>query len=278
LDIQEFIKKVSQMDSSSIYRLPTEAEWEYVCRSGSSAAFSNGDLINIECHKDNRLDEIAWYRCNSEGKTHPVGQKVPNDWGIYDMHGNVSEWCQDVYVTNYAQIIYGEVEDLDIIADRVSRNCSYDDTAVSCRSAARVNFQPDVRSSVIGFRLVREPLYYKIKMPPSGEKLKISDKTEKELETVQTEEPDQPGNLEKKNGFTLQVAAMKNKKNADQMMAQLEEKGYAANILRVEMAEKGTWFIIRIGTYKSVEEAKKMQMNLVEDSIQSIIVKNLDSD
>jgi formylglycine-generating enzyme required for sulfatase activity len=135
--------------------------------------FSNGDLTNFQCHKDNKLEEIAWYHCNSQGKTHPVGQKVPNHWGIYDMHGNVSEWCQDVYVTNYAQILFGEVEDLDLIADRVSRNCSYNDTAVSCRSAARVNIKPNVRSNAIGFRLVREPLYYKIKMLPGGENLKI---------------------------------------------------------------------------------------------------------
>jgi len=173
VDIQNFINRLSRMDSSSKYRLPTEAEWEYVCRSGSSTGFSNGDSINLECHKDNSLDEIAWYHCNSESKTHPVGQKNPNDWGIYDMHGNVSEWCQDVYVTNYAKILKDELEDIDPIADKVGRNCSYDDTAVSCRSAARMNFKPNARSSVIGFRLVREPLYYKIKMQPSAEKLKI---------------------------------------------------------------------------------------------------------
>ena len=275
VDVQIFIKKLDQMDSISKYRLPTEAEWEFVCRSGSSTAFSNGDFISFECQTDNKLDEIAWYHCNSQGQTHPVAKKTPNSWGVYDMHGNVSEWCQDVYVTNYAQILSGEVEDPDFIADRVSRNCSYDDTAVSCRSAARVNIHPNVRSNVIGFRLVREPLYYKIEMPPSGEKLIISDKTEKELETVQPEEQMQPGNLEMKNGFSLQVAAMKNQKNADQLVAQLKDKGYAANVLSVEMAEKGAWFFVRIGTFESIKEAKKMQMNLVEDSIKSIVVKNI---
>ena len=110
-------------------------------------------------------------------------------------------------------------------------------------------------------------------MPPSGENLKISDKTEKELETGKPENLSQTENLEKKNGFTLQVAAMKNEKNADQMMAQLEDKGYDANRLRVEMAEKDIWFFVRIGTFESIEEAKKMQMNLAEESIQSIVVK-----
>jgi len=104
------------------------------------------------------------------------------------------------------------VEDLDLIADRVGRNCSYNDTAVSCRTVARMDFKPDVRSNTIGFRLVREPLYYKVKMPPSGEKLIISDKTEKGIETVQPEEPDQSGKLEKKKEFTLKIAAMENKK------------------------------------------------------------------
>ncbi len=182
VDAQNFIKKLSQMDSSSRYRLPTEAEWELVCRSGSTTAFSSGDFVSFECHKDNVLNEIAWYHCNSHGKTHPVAQKYPNQWGVYDMHGNVSEWCQDVYVTNYAKILSGDIEDLDFVADRVSRNCSYNDTAVSCRSAARVNFQPDVRSNAIGFRLAREPLYYKIEMQPSVENLKVFDITEKELE------------------------------------------------------------------------------------------------
>ena len=277
VDVQIFIKKLNQMDSFGTYRLPTEAEWEFVCRSGSSTAFSNGDLTNMECHSDSRLDEIAWYHCNSGGKTHPVAQKTPNRWGVYDMHGNVSEWCQDVYVTDYSQILYEHIVDLAFIADRVSRNCSYDDTAVSCRSAARVNFQPDLRSNAIGFRLVREPLYYKIKMPPGAENLKIDRNSQKELGAVKPEEQARPGNSEQ-NGFTLQVAAMKNEKNADQMLAQLEDKGYDAHILRVEMAEKCAWFFVRIGMFKSVQEAKKMQLNLAEDKIQSIVVNNISPD
>jgi len=275
VDVQNFIKKLGQMDSSSKYRLPTEAEWEYVCRSGSSAAFSNGDLINNECHKENKLDEIAWYHCNSESKTHPVGQKSPNNWGIYDMHGNVYEWCQDDYVTNYAKILNDELEDIHPIADKVGRSCFYDDTPVSCRSAARVNLKPDVRSNAIGFRLVREPVYYKVKMPPSGEKLIISDKTEKGIETVQPEEPDQSGNLEKIKEFTLQIAATKNAKDANQLVAELKEKGYAAYILKAEIPEKGTWYRVRIGEFEHVKKAQQTQMDLLEDRVQSIIVKKL---
>ncbi|MFC1877899.1 SPOR domain-containing protein, partial [Thermodesulfobacteriota bacterium] len=86
------------------------------------------------------------------------------------------------------------------------------------------------------------------------------------------------GNLEKKNRFTLQVAAMKNEKNADQMVAQLKEKGYAADKLSVEFPEKGAWFFVRIGTFEGIQEAEKMQMILAEDGIQGIILKNTDLD
>jgi formylglycine-generating enzyme required for sulfatase activity len=93
-DAVEFCKKLSDLPQEKaagrVYRLPTEAEWEYACRAGSKSAYSFGD-------ERDSLDDYAWYGENGDGKTHPVGQKKPNGWGLYDMHGNVWEWCNDWY-------------------------------------------------------------------------------------------------------------------------------------------------------------------------------------
>jgi formylglycine-generating enzyme required for sulfatase activity len=88
-DAVEFCKKLSQKEGKT-YRLPTEAEWEYACRAGTTTVFSFGD-------DESQLGDYAWYDNNSGGNPHPVGTKKPNAWGLYDMHGNMQEWCQDWY-------------------------------------------------------------------------------------------------------------------------------------------------------------------------------------
>jgi len=91
-EAQDFLNKLNARSDGYQYRLPTEAEWEYAARAGSTGPFAG------------ELDEIAWYAGNSEDETHPVGKKKPNAWGIYDMQGNVREWVQDFYSANYYSV------------------------------------------------------------------------------------------------------------------------------------------------------------------------------
>jgi formylglycine-generating enzyme required for sulfatase activity len=122
------------------FTLPTEAQWEYACRAGTTGAYA-GDL-----------DAMAWYAKNSGGTTHPVGTKEPNTWGLFDMHGNVWEWCADWYGSYPG----GSATDPTGPASgslRVLRGGSWNFDAASCRSALRYNFEPSFRFSSVGFRV-----------------------------------------------------------------------------------------------------------------------------
>jgi formylglycine-generating enzyme required for sulfatase activity len=146
-DCQEFIKKLNAMGIGT-FRLPTEAEWEYACRAGSQAAYAFGD-------DDAKLGEYAWYRGNSGNHPHEVGAREPNAWGLYDMHGNVSEWCGDWY----DKYVMDRQADPAGPADgtrRVSRGGSWSLPSAFCRSANRDRASPDIRDEDLGFRLVRE--------------------------------------------------------------------------------------------------------------------------
>jgi formylglycine-generating enzyme required for sulfatase activity len=143
----EFCKKLSAKTGKTV-QLPTEAQWEYACRAGSKTrfCFGNDDM-------DMGLDEYGWYAGNSSNVTHPVGQKKPNAFGLYDMHGNVFQWCSDWYGAYPA----GGVTDPTGPADgqaRVFRGGSWSSNQQGCRSAFRGDNSPDTRLIIYGFRVV----------------------------------------------------------------------------------------------------------------------------
>jgi formylglycine-generating enzyme required for sulfatase activity len=146
-EAQEFVAKLNQMEEIDAYRLPTEAEWEYACRAGTTTRFGCGD-------EEAKLPDYAWFAENSGGKTHPVGQKEPNAWGLYDMHGNVWEWCQDWY-EEYPPGPVTDPPGSDTGEYRVLRGGSWGNFSGYLRSAVRYLIDPDNRSNYVGFRVAR---------------------------------------------------------------------------------------------------------------------------
>jgi formylglycine-generating enzyme required for sulfatase activity len=149
---QIFIARLNALSGGARYRLPTEAEWEYACRAGSKANYCCGDRAY---GASPNLRDYAWYSDNSGDTLHPVGEKQPNAWGLYDMHGNLWEWTADWYAP-YAPKYEG------VIADpqgpprgehRVARGGTYENDEGDCRSGMRVRFGPSFDH--IGFRIVR---------------------------------------------------------------------------------------------------------------------------
>ena len=152
-DVQEFITKLNEMEKgTNKYRLPSEAEWEYAARAGTKAKYSFGD-------DDSKLEEYAWYKGNSDTKTHPVGKKRANPWGLYDVHGNVWEWVQDRWHPDYDDDNRpddGSAWESGDSPRRVSRGGSWFNDAGDCRSAIRGNSNTGYISNFTGFRLLRE--------------------------------------------------------------------------------------------------------------------------
>ncbi|MBQ6140761.1 MAG: formylglycine-generating enzyme family protein [Kiritimatiellae bacterium] len=140
-DCKKFLEKLNSMPeakaSGLTFRLPTEKEWEYACRAGSTGDYCKlADGTEIT---SSNLGEVAWYDDNSERKTHPVGQKKPNAFGLYDMHGNVWEWCEDLYQAGYSY--------------RVLRGGGWLHDCWNCAADNRVTDPPGYRYYHIGFRL-----------------------------------------------------------------------------------------------------------------------------
>jgi len=169
------VEKVSWHDSNALcekltehlpaqsgrVRLPSEAEWEYACRAGTTGPLYSGKPLTSEYGRCSNLDELAWYGENSDNATHPVGQKLPNLWGLYDMLGNVWEWCEDHWHDDY----HGAPGNQDAWVDedaeeglpRVFRGGGWLLIARCCRAAFRFRYVPGNRYVFLGFRRVLVP-------------------------------------------------------------------------------------------------------------------------
>ncbi len=155
-DTRGFIQKLNEKTSDSrpagyIYRLPTEAQWEYAARGGKLRQ-------GYKYSGSNKLKEVGWFDDNSHGETKPVGLKCPNELGLYDMSGNVYEWCQDWHDSSY----YEKCKEQGLVenpegpksgSDRVIRGGGWDSGAQGCRAASRFDYGPDIRGDDVGFRL-----------------------------------------------------------------------------------------------------------------------------
>jgi len=149
-DAQEFISWLNEKEEGEHYSLPTEAQWEYSARAGTTTEYSFGDDSSL-------LGDYAWYSDNKKGwYAHIVGQKKPNPWGLYDMHGNIWEWVQDIY-SSYSDHIYSDPTGPSTGSYRVNRGGGWGNPASYCRAAIRDNDSPDNRDGYLGFRLLRQP-------------------------------------------------------------------------------------------------------------------------
>ena len=144
-DCQDFISKLNRLTGKN-FRLPTEAEWEYAARGGKkSRGYQFSGSIT--------LGDVAWYKENSGSKTHVVGTKQPNELGIYDMAGNVWEWCQDWY-DQYSESSQNNPTGAASGAERVCRGGAWGSLAVSCRSSERDRCSPTYSCDNLGLRLI----------------------------------------------------------------------------------------------------------------------------
>jgi len=173
-ECMEFIRVLNEWEKTKKYRLPTEAEWEYACRAGSTSAFAEGPITTFSCNEpEPAIIKMAWYCYNSgltsparDFKPHPVKTRNPNKWGLYDMHGNVQEWVLDSCKwRNFWRTRVGVVTDTykDNIVDplnkigkqRIIRGGGWYQTSKYQRSAYRSQYKPGVKRNSLGFRIVR---------------------------------------------------------------------------------------------------------------------------
>jgi formylglycine-generating enzyme required for sulfatase activity len=152
-DAVSFCRRLSALPKEKaagrVYRLPTEAEWEYACRAGAATEYSFGD-------DETQLSQYGWFHSNSDGRTHPIGQKRTNGWGLHDMHGNVWEWCSDWY-GEYPSGTMTDPRGPHSGSRRVRRGGCWNGPAGGCRSADRYYCAPGYSSLNLGFRVALIP-------------------------------------------------------------------------------------------------------------------------
>ena len=187
-DAVDFCKKLTDKEQEHlpkgyVFRLPTEAEWEYCCRGGTETPLNSGD-------SEKNHGDYAWYKKNSLKHTHPVGRKKPNKWGLYDMHGNVMEWCLN-WFGDYPKKSAVNPKGPENGKERVLRAGTIESAAHNDRSWSRHRHKPDIRGNEIGFRIVLAP---KIKQSTSAGKLKSKIKTSEDLhKALKASNPDYNG-------------------------------------------------------------------------------------
>jgi formylglycine-generating enzyme required for sulfatase activity len=160
------LSRLKLLEGGDTVRLPSEAEWEYACRAGTTSAYSFGDKVDD-------LGKYCWYKANAPGNDPPVGQKLPNAWGLYDMHGYVWEWCADGMHADYQGApADGSPWTLKDGKERVIRGGSYADEADAVRSAYRRGVAADFLSDTVGFRCVRAPKSFNAENAKDAEKFK----------------------------------------------------------------------------------------------------------
>jgi formylglycine-generating enzyme required for sulfatase activity len=147
--ISEALRRHKLLEKDEEIRLPSEAEWEYACRAGTTTAFSFGDALA-------ELGQYAWFTGNAKGNDPPVGVKKPNSWGLYDMHGYVWEWCTDAWHPDYKDAPRDGSARADAKAtERLVRGGAWTEVADHCRSAYRHHVPRETRTAAIGLRCIR---------------------------------------------------------------------------------------------------------------------------